>query len=357
MTHHDIYRLYRTPSERKSPGIRSFIWRILMTLFIPVTIPAAIYMTVDPFKVITRYDAKTVGNAVGDNLKLSVNKGMLSVQALERRINDGDIPDSFIFGASISCYYEVDYWQEKTGTTITPIHFDSSSEGARSLRHKIEYLISKGLKPRNALVIIDPVTIGYDLEGDDIMSADPPQIAGWWTWPQWHTRFMKAFFDPDFLISYLPSQLVGTTRKYGFNEIFDRQPSIYDVYRNEESIPQWDEEIRRQPAIFYAYRNFPDKREPHCSNENRIDENREREYRLIARLLAGTDYHVAVSPVLDCDTLSQRDASLLSEIFGHDRFHDFSARMTHVAQCDSNWYDTRHYRAPVARAIMDSIYR
>ncbi len=168
---------------------------------------------------------------------------------------------------------------------------------------------------------------------------------------------MKAFYDPDFLISYLPSLYTGTQYRYGFSEIFDRQPSIYDMYRNEESIPAWDEEIRRNPASFYALRCFPEVREPHCSNPGRIDDVREHEYRRVASLLKGTDYHVVATPTLDCDTLSLRDTQLLKDIFGTDRFHNMTSCMADVAMQDSNWYDTRHYRAPVARAIMDAVYR
>ncbi len=339
------------------PGVTAFIVRGILIMILPVAVLASIYIPIDPFKVLSQYDSDTVGNVIADSLKLSVNKGMLSIQALDRRMESGDIPDSFIFGASISCYYETDYWRELIDTGTMPIHFDSSSEGARSLRYKLEYLKSRKIEIRNALIVIDPLTIETDVTGDNIMSADPPETAGWWTWPIWHTRFMKAFYSADFLASYLPSQLAGTQRRYGLHEIFDRQPIVYDMYRNEESIPAWDEDIRQSPSSFYTRRAFPESRVPHCGNPCRIDRVREHEYRQVAQLLEGSDYHVVASPTLRCDTLSGRDAGLLAEIFGSGRFHDFTARMSYVAMQDSNWYDTRHYRAPVARAIMDAVYR
>lgn len=352
------HRYPKTPhGATTAPGVAAFIARGILILTLPVAVLASIYIWIDPFKVLTRYDSDIVGNMIGDSLKLSVNKGMLSVQALERRIESGDIPDSFIFGASISCYYETDYWRGLVETGTMPMHFDSSSEGARSLRYKLEYLKSRKIDIRNALIVIDPLTIEGDITGGNIMSADPPGTAGWWTWPVWHARFFKAFYDPDFLASYIPSQLAGTRCRYGLHEIFDHQPSVYDMYRNEESIPEWDEDIRQSPDAFYAQRTFPGSRVPHCDNPCRIDRVREREYRRVAQLLEGSDYHVVASPTLRCDTLSRRDACLLAEIFGTGRFHDFTARMSYVAMQDSNWYDTRHYRAPVARAIMDAVYR
>ena len=74
-------------------------------------------------------------------------------------------------------------------------------------------------------------------------------------------------------------------------------------------------------------------------------------------MLERADYRVVVSPTIDLDTLSRRDDNLLREIFGAERYHNLSVEMAHVALCDSNWYDSRHYRAPVAREIMDRVYR
>lgn len=338
-------------------SIWSFVARAFLVAGVPVAIVIAIYLWVDPFYVVGDDLLEAVESTSKSYSRLSVNKGLLSLSALDRRVESGDVPDSFIFGASISCYYEADYWMQYIPTSTTPMHFDSSSEGAESMRLKLEYLARSGVIIKHALIVIDPATIEYDLSGNSIMSADPPRVAGLSTWPRWHLRFFKAFYDPDFMITYLPGNVVGSKCKYGRFNVFEPQPIVYDVYRNEESIPEWDEAIKSRPEMFYAYREMPEKRELHCSNEARIDKIRENEYRRIARLVKDADYHVIVSPMIDLDTLSGRDDALLREIFGADRYHNFTVEMANVALCDTNWYDCRHYRAPVARKIIDRVYR
>lgn len=347
----------RIQEKNRQYGVTHFAIKSLCAAAIPALILFAIYAILDPFNVMS--GAKHLDEFSHNKLAtphLSANKGYVSLTALEQRIKAGDAPDSFILGASISCYYEADYWQGLIGTAIKPFHFDSSSEGATSLRRKLEYLLKRELTPAHALIILDPKTIEGSLVSDNIVSMDHPDIAGTLTWIPWHYRHVMAFYDPEFLVSYLPSRFTSNTTTYGHKEIFERQPMTYDPYRNEESIPIWDQEISLHPDIFYAHRSFPTTRTLHCDNEHRIDKDRLREYRRIADILAHSDYHVIISPTLDCDTLSQGDDTLLREIFGADRYHNFTASMAHVALCDSNWYDTRHYRAPVARALMDLVY-
>lgn len=340
-----------------NPGIVRFVLRALAVVALPLAVAVGIYVALDPYDVMRGNGMRLMTHRDPDMPYLTANKGLVSVMSLEKRIAGGDTPDSFIFGASISCYYEVDYWMTLIDTDVTPLHLDSASEGARSLRLKLEYLRRMGIPVRNALIVLDPLTISSPLVGDDLMSIDHPHVAGRHTWLRWHYRYMSAFCDPDFLVSYLPARFAGSRHKYGHREIFERQPMVYDEYRNEESLPAWDADIRLHPELFYGYRRFPAGRVPHCADSCRVDAEREREYRLISSLLAGSDYHVVVTPMLDCDTLSRRDTELLCEIFGHDRCHNFTSSMAYVALADSNWYDTRHYRAPVAREVMDRIYR
>lgn len=342
----------------KHTSIRTFVMRALWIAGLPFVLCVFIYAMVDPFHVLRNQDILVEMD--DDNYEephISVNKGFLSLLALDQRRDEGDIPDSFIFGASISCYYEVEYWQKLINSVIMPQHFDSANEGAGSMRMKIEYLKNNGYNLNNALIVLDPNTLQYTLTSPHLWSQDHPRIAGWWTWPRWHYNYIKAFYDFRFLAGYLPVVTnIGTISKTRVR-IFEPQPMVYDSYRNEESIPAWDMEIRLRPELYYSYRNFPDCRVPHCSNDRRIDRSHEKEYRRIAQLLKETDYHVIVSPTIQCDTLSTRDSELLASIFGRERFHDFSSSMAQVALNDSNWYDRVHYRAPVARALMDKVYK
>lgn len=342
----------------KSKGILYFVLRTIGIAGAPLALCCIIYLLVDPFHVIRENTLITeIEDTDYETPHVTFNKGFMSLLALERRTIEGDTPDSFIFGASISCYYEVEYWQQLIKSVIMPQHFDSANEGAISLRRKIEYLKNNGYNINNALIVLSPSTVENALCGNGIWSQDHPRIAGWWTWPQWHYNFFKTFYDYRFLSGYLPVVSNADDKQFSKVRVFEPQPMIYDSYRNEESLPAWDQEIRLRPEVFYSYREFPTRRIPHCSKECRIDASRQSEYIRIAQLLRGTDYHVIVSPTIKCDTLSMRDRELLKSIFGRERFHDFSSSMAQVALSDSNWYDPVHYRAPVARSIMDKVYK
>ncbi|MDE7387162.1 MAG: hypothetical protein K2N28_08515 [Muribaculaceae bacterium] len=338
------------------PGILHFVTRTLLIVLPPVALIVGLYLLVDPYHVVRGEAIESFDVDPYNTPRLYTNKGLISLKAIERRIAEGDTPDSYIFGSSISCYYDVDYWNRYINSPTTPIHFDSAHEGAASMLLKLKYLRDRGIPLRHALIVLDPEAISHPLSGDNIVSLDPPAVAGPGTLPRWHYSYLRTSTSPDFLISYLPYLCNGHYNRNGRQNVFEVQPMHYDVYRNEESIPLWDSIIRRRPEIFYTAHRLPAHRQFHCSDTARVDTRREQYYRAIAGELSGTDYHVVVSPTIGLDTLSSRDRRLLADIFGHDRFHDYSVSMAHIALADTNWYDRRHYRAPAARMIIDSIY-
>lgn len=338
-------------------NISHFVARVLAAVLPPVLLVVGLYLLIDPYRVVKGEIPDSFIVDPYNHPTLYRNKGLMSLKALERRVGEGDTPDSFVFGSSISCYYDVDYWNKYIGSSTVPFHFDSSHEGAASLLKKIQYIKNHGIDIKHALIVLDPLAISHPLQGDNIVNLDPPAIdAKPWSQPAWQYSYLRTATSTDFLINYLPYLYDGRYNQNGRHALFEVQPMHYDVYRNEESIPLWDSIIRLRPEIFYTARRLPAVRELHCADSARIDDERERYYRVIADELSSSDYQVVISPTIERDTLSSRDRRLLADIFGHDRFHDFSVSMSHIALADSNWYDSRHYRAPAARMIIDSIY-
>lgn len=337
--------------------IKHFVARTMAALLPPVLLVVGLYALIDPYSVVRGEAANSFTLDPYIHPTLYQNKGFMSLKALERRIGEGDTPDSYIFGSSISCYYDVDYWNKYIGSPTMPFHFDSAHEGAASMLKKIQYLKGQGIDIKHALIVLDTEAISHPLQGDNIVNLDPPAIDRQpWSPITWQYRYMRAATSTDFLVNYLPYLYDGRYNQNGPHALFEVQPMHYDVYRNEESIPLWDSIIRFRPEMFYTAGRLPADREPHCADTARIDSERERYYRAIACELTGTDYRVVISPTIDRDTLSDRDRRMLGEIFGTGRVHDYSASLSHIALADSNWYDRRHYRAPVAQMIIDSIY-
>ena len=337
--------------------IRHFVGQVLTAVLPPVLLVVGLYLLIDPYRIVKGEVTESFIVDPYNHPTLYRNKGLMSLKALERRVGEGDTPDSFVFGSSISCYYDVEHWNKYIGSATMPFHFDSAHEGAASMLKKIQYLKNQDVDIKHALIVLDPSAISHPLQGDNIVNLDPPAIdAKPWSQLTWQYNYLRTATSTDFLINYLPYLYDGRYNQNGRHALFEVQPMHYNVYRNEESIPLWDSIIRLRPEIFYAAERLPAMRELHCADSARIDEVRARYYRAIAEALSGTDYQIVISPTIDRDTLSSRDRRVLGEIFAGERVHDFSAKMSHIALADSNWYDRRHYRAPAARMIIDSIY-
>lgn len=343
--------------DNRQHGEWSFLLRSFLMASVPVAVLVLIYIIVDPHGVVAGQPHIVNCRKIEPHSTTSFNKGWLSLIALDRRVTEGTPPDSFIFGSSISCYYESDYWARFIDCASAPVHFDSAAEGATSLRCKIEYLKDNDFYIRNALIVLDPRVLELPLTGSGIASIDHPALAGWATWPRWLYVHFSAFYDPDFLMTYIPGALDLSSVTYGASPVFEPQPIVYDMQLNEESLPRWDHIIETCPGLFYARDEFDGLNRSTGPLIDRLDADRENEYRRIALLLRDTDYKVVVTPTLTHDTLSARDDRLLREIFGSHRYYNLTREMAGMTLDLTNWYDSRHYRATVTRKIIDRLYK
>lgn len=339
----------------KQGTVAYFVVKMAMIAIVPILLFVGWYVVDDPYYVL-RNSHRLPDLMNPPQGRTDFNKGLVSLEALKRRVAEGDVPDSFILGASISCYYEVDEWAKYIDTNTTPMHFDSASEGAGSMLRKLDYLHNNGIKVKNVLIILSPFSIEFPLTGDHILSADPPEMAGLPNEIYWYYINFKSFSDIVFLNSYVPAVVSGQYDNHGYNFVFEEQPMVYDPYRNEETIPQWDKEILQQPELFSRTHHLPVEKHLHCSNTHRVDRAREKVFREIAHRLRNIHYHVIVAPTSDLDTLSAADDSLLRSIFGPRRFHNFTASMAREAADNSNWYDRLHYRSTMTRPILRNVY-
>ena len=342
--------------KNKHRDVFYFLERFLLISIVPIGLIVLLYIIEDPYSVIREEPIGSFDYSRGSEPRLSFNKSMLSVNALKKRLIDGDIPDSFIFGSSISCYYEVDYWNKYINSSTTPFHFDSSMEGAASLLLKIKYLKHQNIEIKNALIIIDVIALTHPISGNSIMTMDYPELSSSVDWIKWHYSFFSSSIDLNFLVNYLPSKFTNKISHKNHTSIFESQPICYDCYRNEESLPMWNLIAELRPEIYFT--SAPGLKPTYYIGNDCmvIDNKRESLFRAIAKELEGVNYHIVATPTRDKLTLSEQDHLLLDSIFSTDRFHDYTQSMSYVADDAVNWYDRRHYRANVARLVMDDVY-
>ncbi|MDE5871631.1 MAG: hypothetical protein K2H22_06805, partial [Muribaculaceae bacterium] len=262
-------------------SILRFILRSLMIVSLGLVILVLWYVMADPFKVLRHYDDYFPDPRHAD-VRIGMNKGMVTLTNFEDRLKEGHRYDAFIFGSSISCYYNAEKWAaiieeakkdskaDHTGNEnkkINPYHFDSSSESLVSMARKISYLDRKGIPIRHALIVLDPIIMGTQTsEGPAYL--DPPQLHGSFLETlKYHYTFFRAAANADFFKSYIPSMIKGVSEENGRNLLFEVQPIVYDKIHSQETIHEWGSLIRTDGRSFY--KEHPLRKSPSEFSESR----------------------------------------------------------------------------------------
>lgn len=327
-----------------------FLLKVLAFAALPLLPPLLLYCVGDPFKVLRGRD-----DYFADGL--SVNKGVVTLAAFERGYGRHRY-NAFIIGSSLSCYYAVEDWLEHLPAGARGFHFDTSQQSIRTMRRLVDYLEHSGADVEHALLVLDPFIFRIDPRHDAMVYLDPPQIREAWYAPVFHTRMFANFLNMKYMTSYVPWALTGRKKHYSEVLIFEPQPIVWNARTNEESIPQWDSLISSNPADFYAMHKI-DPLPAHYSDRGPlITPDIEEDLRVVAATFRrlGTDYKVVVGPNRRLEVLGPVDEALMQEIFGN-KFVNLGRCFSNELRDERNFYDNTHYRRPLARKIMERVYR
>jgi hypothetical protein len=318
------------------------------------------FVVLDPYRVVRTYDEYFL-DPVKYPARIGMNKGIVTIANYKARMAEGYRYNAYIFGASISCYYDVDDWVTHLAgdkSKIMPIHFDSSSEAIEELANKVEYLHATGADIDYALVVLDPIVM-RDVVCYEPYCVDPPELnPGLLHKLRYYYVFLRASANIDYYKSWVTYCLTGVPRRNGHYAIFEEQPIVYDAIHNQERLPQWDSIISADPESFYT--RYPLIPSPEHMTEGRVTLTAER-CRLL-RKMAGifakhnTDYRIVISPNRYKVYLNSADYDSLTNIFGRERVHNYTKTMSHRLETDTLLYDRTHYRPVFASELMDSIY-
>lgn len=343
--------------------ILHFLLRTLLAGFV-VLLPFIVwYVVADPFKVLRHYDEYYEDPAKND-ARIGLNKGMVSLETYKNNINRGNHYNAFIFGSSISCYYDANEWKglitsaDSVKRTVNPFHFDSSSETPMSMARKVEFLKRAGSKIDYALIILDPIILGGE-EKDSPFAIDPVGIdPGILHLIKYHYTFFRASSNADFLKNIVASKITGRGENIGHNPIFEKQPIMHDQSTNEESLPQWDSLISVNPGRFYHDNPLVPPSPLVTPGPAVITEEKRRAFEKISRIFneCGTDYQIIISPNRRGVSLSPADLKILQSVFNPSRIHDFSSEYASELQTDTLLYDSTHYRPIFASKMMRAVY-
>lgn len=355
-----------------SKSILRFLLRTLLVVSPAILALIAWYIWLDPFKVIRHYDCY-YPDPTENPARIGLNKGMVTFANLEDRRKEGREYDSFIFGSSISCYYDANTWARliedsliRTGgaehsgnlLSIHPYHLDSSGESLMSMAKKVKYLDENKITIRNALIVLDPVIMGAELS-DSPAYLDPPQLhKSIFETVAYHYAFFRAATNADFFKSYIPKIFINKPVENGHNLIFERQPIKYDLLINQESIPLWDSIIHADSRQFYATHPLNDSPFAYKESPPVLQGKRKDALEQISEIFSRhiTDYHIIIGPNRAKITLNRFDLAEMQKIFDAKRVHDFSSTLAPLLETDTMLYDNTHYRPPMADIMMRRIY-
>ena len=338
---------------KHNPLIKFIVRSLIAAL--PVFVFVGYYVVTDPFKVIYR-SADRIADEHG--LALGSNAGFVSIKTLEDNIKEGRAYDSFIFGSSMSQAFKAEDWQRHLPQGASIFHLDASEETVQGMVDKVNYLHRRGIKIRNALVIIEEVMLHRTPDDHNFLFTRTPAITGDVNWLQFHRQFFNVFKNPTFVgYSLFPDRYRDqmVKKRYASSSLHHHSP-----LNNENIFTDIDSLIAVSPDKYYTperlrkndYRPLPTAYPPGTANPEVKKSLCE-----LARLLRqdGTNYLVIMIPRYRRDPVSAWDMALIGQQFGSSNVVDFS-RLP-VSSDNRAYYDwAAHLTSSRCRQLLDSAY-
>lgn len=336
------------------PGFKKFVCRSLLAL-LPVAAYVALYLTLDPFRVVHRYDGISI--APGDTLERIPNKRYVAIEGLKHY--DGQYHyDSFIFGSSISSNFTVDAWKRHLPDSASVYHFTAGAETLTGIRDELRYLIDHGYPVRHALLVMEQEMFRRGVRKEEMPYVPHYDVSPEVSWLHFQRIHFNAFRDP-YIFLYNIHPTPGVVARLLEDGKMTTIPSGRNEITNEDSSAGLDSIVLGNPEQYYNVERpwlvemhpYPD---PIPLD---IDEKNIGVLRDIAALLRdnGVDYQVIVPPRFRSQPLSAVDRAALCEIMGADRVHDFSGDSTLVHDLYS-YYDGVHILTHRCSELIDRCY-
>lgn len=321
----------------------------------PFLLVLGIYVAADPFKVIHWYDPIYTGDVVGE---VSLNRDYIGTVTLLNNYQERRY-DSFVLGNSRSFIYGTDDWKTYLPAGSSCYHYNAPGEVLHAITKKVEFIDNLGLPIKNVLLVLDNGILQQKEVKKGHIFMMSPQLADNENLFEFHLASLKAFVNPSFLRAYADFRFTGKVKPYMLEGgMLNRSQRTYNVASNELKMDYYEDLIERgeyftpeRMAVFYA-RDSVETEHPQF-----IDEQQKQELQAMHRIFEkhGTNCKVIISPGYDQRKLHNSDLQYLRELFGAQHIFDFSGKNPYTEDY-RNHYEQFHYRATVARDIMNEVY-
>lgn len=332
-------------------NIRHFLKKILLFL-IPLWLIIAIYIILDPFKVIWEYNTFYED---GKPCYVCVDHDYVSTKVFERTYPEYHY-DSFILGSSRSRFWPIEEWKKHIGESNC-YHFDGSGETLYGVHKKIKYLDDK-TSLKHVLLIMDHELLGAAERKTNHISYLAPQLDGHAF--DFQLTFLKTFCSPDMLTAYTQFRMTGVVPEWAKKKyILDDRPMNYQLKGNEMSFRDFEDSIRE--GMYYnnhRMKAFQTRDTTRQQYSDRLIQKAHYDMLLeIHSILKKhhSNYKIVISPLYDQIKLNSEDLKDLKAIFGAQNVYDYSGINAYTNNY-RNYYESSHYRPVVAIDIMNQIY-
>lgn len=328
----------------------------LAVILIPLLLLSMLYIYLDPFKVIKRYEVYYDKHSKG---VVSINRDYVSTMNFINRYKTEQY-NSFIFGNSRSIFYQVSDWKQYLDSNARCYHFDASGESIYAINKKIEFLAANQITTKNVLLILDASTLAKDMPQNELLNIISPILVDYSNFVEFHIANYKAFLTPDFLYSFLDYKLTDSVKPYMINnKLLLKNHITYNEITNEISYDFLENEIKtnkfytkiKQNEFYKRSTKINDSRQVIFQSQFTILNN-------IASTLRdmNADIKVVISPLYDQKRINRNDLNILERVFGQENVFDFSGKNSFTENY-RNYYETSHYRPHVAKEILKIVYR
>jgi hypothetical protein len=328
----------------------------LAIFLLPVVSLIVFYLVSDPFKVIYHYDQYYYDNKPWG---IALNKDVISVESFLNHRSQCNY-DSYIFGNSRSMFYRAASWKEYIGGNAKVFHFDANSETLYGIYRKIRLIDSVKAPLQNALIIFDESVLYQAGNSEGHLFVKDYNLSGQ-SWYSFQMIFFKDYLmTPKFISAYLDYKITGRLRPYMFRgRILSNILINYDGRLNEVSFKAFDDSIMNHREAYYSNKKeiFFDRDAREVFSKPVIHSPQLAQLECIRDILKknATKYKIVISPLYDQKRISPHDLNILQQCFGVDNVYDFSGINKYTAD-KTNYYESSHYRPPVAADILRQIY-
>ena len=337
----------------KRKGIKEFILRVLLAAS-PLALFLALYVVLDPFGVVHRYDGVSV--EAGDSLERIPNKRYVAVEGLKYHSLERHY-DSFIFGSSLSTNFTVRQWGRHLPDSAHIYHFTAGAEPLEGIRDELCYLFDQGMDVKHVLMVMEEEMFRRPKRYEEMPYVPHYDVSPEVNWLDFHMVHFNAYRDPElFLYSLWPELVADKLVPDG-----KMQPvpvSGHDELTNEDRNDAKDSLIIADPDAYFSdmqwlvdMRPLPNPMPLVITGESEI---------LLRELAAmlnkhHVDYLVIVPPRFRTQGLQPLDRAMLYEIMGPKHVHDFSWDSTLINDLHS-YYDGMHILIHRCTELIDRSY-